>query len=246
MAAQVDLIVHPLCPFAQRALYAKAFKQLDINVLNVSLYEKEPWFLEVNPQGKVPSVKVIRADGRQINLFESLTVAHYIDTFPGRSMFPADADGHVTPLTRAVCDAQAQYITGKFMEIYNFYKPDPTEAQIQSFKKNMREVNALLADGFFMNSSLGTTQITFTDIMVLPFIERFVGHREEALREVWEGEDFSNIERFYNTVFAESWAQEVKANVAYLNMIVRLAKQGRYLGLKLPLTRYESEEAYEA
>mmetsp|Transcript_7935 Transcript_7935/g.15429 ORF Transcript_7935/g.15429 Transcript_7935/m.15429 type:complete len:248 (+) Transcript_7935:2827-3570(+) len=247
MADQVELFVHPLCPFAQRALYAKAYRGLDIKVTEVDTAIKPDFFLAVNPQGKVPAAKVITAEGRQVNLFESLTVAHYIDSLPGgRSLFPADADGHVTPLTRAACDAQAQYVAGKLMELYNFYRPDVTEATVQGFKKTLREVNALLSEGFIMNKHLGTSQITFADIMNLSLIERIVAHKEEALLDVWAGEDFGAIQGFYDTIFQESWAQEVKANPAYLNLIVRLIKAGKFRGLKLPITRYESEEAYEA
>jgi glutathione S-transferase len=246
MVARVELIVHPLCPFAHRALYTKAFKNLDIEVLEVELVNKVDWFLAVNPQGKVPSARVTKADGRHINLFESLTIMHYLDSFPGRSLIPEEADGTVSPLTRAACDAQAQYIAGKFMGIYNFYKPEPTAEQVQSFKTAMREVNAIIGSGFTMDSILGTSQITFTDIAILPFIERFVAYKEAALSEVWEGEDFSNIQHFYDRIFAESWTHQYKADPAYLRMIVSLAKLGKHPGLKLPITRYESLEAYEA
>jgi glutathione S-transferase len=194
MAARVELIVHPLCTFAQRALYTKAYKNLDIEVLEVELVNKVDWFLAVNPQGRIPSARVTKADGRQVNLFESLTIMHYLDSFPGRSLIPEEADGSVSPLTRAACDAQAQYITGKFMGLYNFYEPEPTAEQVQSFKAVMLEVNAIIGSGFTMDSILGTSQITFTDIAILPFIERFVAYKEEALSLVWGGEDFSNIQ----------------------------------------------------
>jgi glutathione S-transferase len=246
MAARVELIVHPLCPYAQRALYTKAFKSLDIEVLEVDLVNKVDWFLAVNPQGKVPSARVTKADGRQVNLFESLTIMHYLDSFPGRSLIPEEADGSVSPLTRAACDAQAQYITGKFMGLYNFYEPEPTAEQVQSVKAAIREVNAVIGSGYTMDSILGTSQITFTDIAILPFIERLVAYKDDALSQVWEGEDFSNIQHYHDKIFAESWTHQHKADPAYLNKIISFAKSGRHKGLKLPITRYESIEAYEA
>mmetsp|Transcript_11211 Transcript_11211/g.22054 ORF Transcript_11211/g.22054 Transcript_11211/m.22054 type:complete len:248 (+) Transcript_11211:38-781(+) len=245
-ADSVELIIHYLCPYAQRALYSLAFKNIEATITEVDLSDKAEWFLAVNPQGKVPSARVTRADGRVVPLFESLTISHYFDTFPGKSMFPAGPDGKVTTLTRAVCDAQTQYISNKFMALYTFYKPEVTEEQVQGAKAAIREINAQLGSGFFMDSILGTSEYTFTDIMVLPFIERLVALKDTHLAALWGGEDFSNILRWHDQLFAESWAQRFKANTDYLNLTFALNKLGKNRGLKLPLSRYESVEAYES
>mmetsp|Transcript_11213 Transcript_11213/g.22060 ORF Transcript_11213/g.22060 Transcript_11213/m.22060 type:complete len:248 (+) Transcript_11213:38-781(+) len=245
-ADSVELIIHYLCPYAQRALYSLAFKNIEATITEVDLSEKAEWFLAVNPQGRTPSARVTRADGRIINLFESLTIAHYFDTFPGKSMFPAGPDGKVTTLTRAVCDAQTQYISSKFVGLHSFYISEVTEAQVQGAKAAIREINAQLGSGFFMDSILGTSEYTFTDIMVLPLIERLVASKDTHLAALWGGEDFSNILRWHDQLFAESWAQRFKANTHYLSTAFNISKRGKYHEYKLPLSRYESVEAYES
>jgi hypothetical protein len=40
MEPELTLLVHPLCPFARRALYTMAYKHISADVVNVCLIEK--------------------------------------------------------------------------------------------------------------------------------------------------------------------------------------------------------------
>lgn len=40
--------------------------------------QKEPWFLEINPNGRIPALTDTFTDGKQINLFESGSIQQYL------------------------------------------------------------------------------------------------------------------------------------------------------------------------
>jgi glutathione S-transferase len=40
--------------------------------------QKEPWFLEINPNGRIPALSDTFSDGKQINLFESGSIMQYL------------------------------------------------------------------------------------------------------------------------------------------------------------------------
>ena len=53
-------------------------------MINVNLRSKPQWFLDMNPLGKVPTIKV-----KDDIFYESLPVCEYLDeTFPGRKLNP--------------------------------------------------------------------------------------------------------------------------------------------------------------
>mmetsp|Transcript_21268 Transcript_21268/g.39160 ORF Transcript_21268/g.39160 Transcript_21268/m.39160 type:complete len:248 (-) Transcript_21268:789-1532(-) len=241
---KLEFLIHFLCPYSQRVLYAAAFKGIESTITEVDLANKADWLLEVNPLGSAPAAKAHLADGRTYNLTESTTITHYLDSFPGKSMFPAEADGSVLPVTRAVCDGRIHLYAGRFGLAYNFYMNEATAEHVQKFKDILREINTRLSSGFFMDDVFGRSEITFTDIMLLPHLERFVAYQDGPLSPVWEGEDFSNILRWYNRIFEEPWAQKYKANVQQLKVIAQLQQAGQWKGLKLPASKQDSVEAY--
>ncbi len=40
--------------------------------------QKEPWFLEINPNGRIPALTDTFTDGKQIRLFESGSILEYL------------------------------------------------------------------------------------------------------------------------------------------------------------------------
>jgi glutathione S-transferase len=54
---------------------------LPYKVQNISLSkaeQKEPWFLAINPNGRVPALTDTFTDGKQINIFESGSIMQYL------------------------------------------------------------------------------------------------------------------------------------------------------------------------
>jgi len=46
--------------------------------------QKEPWFLEINPNGRVPALTDTFTDGKEIRLFESGSIMQYLVQRYGR------------------------------------------------------------------------------------------------------------------------------------------------------------------
>jgi len=54
---------------------------LPYKVTKLSLFENEqkaPWFLEINPNGRIPAITDTFTDGQQIRLFESGSIQQYL------------------------------------------------------------------------------------------------------------------------------------------------------------------------
>ncbi|KAJ2654750.1 hypothetical protein IWW48_005919 [Coemansia sp. RSA 1200] len=77
-----------LCPYAQRAL--RAFKAAGVphKVVEIDLNNKPAWYAQVNPQLKVPALRI--PDGTI--LIESLVIAEYVaEEFPSAGLLPNSA-----------------------------------------------------------------------------------------------------------------------------------------------------------
>ena len=72
------------CPFAQRTVLVLEAKNIPYETINVNLRSKPQWFLDMNPLGKVPTIKV-----KEDIFYESLPVCDYLDeAYPGRKLHP--------------------------------------------------------------------------------------------------------------------------------------------------------------
>ena len=118
MTSELELHVHYLCPYAQRALYVKSFKKIDCKIIEQDLSIKSETLYAINPLGKVPSVKFIQ-NGLQYNLYESFEVCEFLDSFPGNSLYPTQEDGP-DPLIKALID---QNIKGDISEFVSAFVP---------------------------------------------------------------------------------------------------------------------------
>ena len=85
----LELYTHPMSPCAQKVRIVLAEKRLEWTGRHVSLQDKEnlePWYLELNPLGVVPTLV---HDGRPV--IESSIICEYLDdTFPEHPLKPDD------------------------------------------------------------------------------------------------------------------------------------------------------------
>jgi glutathione S-transferase len=65
-----------ICPFAQRPRIVAALKNIKLDEVEISLRDKPASFLEVNPQGKVPALKL---SPEKDVMVESLVISEYLD-----------------------------------------------------------------------------------------------------------------------------------------------------------------------
>jgi glutathione S-transferase len=238
---QITLYVHPLCPYAQRALYASAYKGFPLTIEHVSLENKAAWFLELNPFGKVPTVKVLHR-GRQVNLYESLQVAEYFDTLPGPSLYPLQADGQRCPLTKALIDLHIKAnIDPVTYSLFPFYFREPSDDEVAKAKAGMRLLNDkyLPSGHFILNSVIGQDVLTMADVMTFPFVERVVVMKDSYFKRLVEGEDFRKVFAWFDRLADMPWARKHRANPVHLRNLISVARTPAYKGLALPLSRYD-------
>ncbi|HUQ03783.1 MAG TPA: glutathione S-transferase family protein [Kofleriaceae bacterium] len=78
----LELISHPVCPYAHRAAAMLTEKGVPFRTRHVDLTAKPDWFKAISPRGKVP---VLRVD--DVSLVESLVILEFIDErFPPRAL----------------------------------------------------------------------------------------------------------------------------------------------------------------
>ena len=83
-SAKVSFVNMRFCPFAQRTVLVLEAKNIPYETINVNLRSKPQWFLDMNPLGKVPTIKV-----KEDIFYESLPVCDYLDeAYPGRKLHP--------------------------------------------------------------------------------------------------------------------------------------------------------------
>jgi len=238
---QITLYVHPLCPYAQRALYTSAFKGFPLSIEHVNLESKASWFLDLNPFGKVPTVKVLHR-GKQVNLYESLQVAEYFDTLPGPALYPLQADGQRCPLMKALIDLHVRTgIEPATNSLFPFYFREPSAEELAKAKAAMRVLNdQYLASGaYILNSVIGQDVLTMADVMTFPFVERMVVLKDGCFKQLVNGEDFGKLFAWFDRLASTAWARKHLANPVHLRNLLNIAHTPAYKGLALPLSRYD-------
>jgi glutathione S-transferase len=237
---KIELFVHPLCPFSQRALYTSSFKSLPVEITHVSLAHPEAWFLEVNPLGETPAVRVTR-NGQKFHLTESLNVAEYFDSFPGPALYPRLENGSVDPLLKGIIDVFIKTKVGRFVGAYYvLYSTEPSEEEAKEFEEAMKEMCGFVENGdYVMSKVIGRNEITFADLMILPHTERLWTFKDRVLPQVFARVDLTNLWRWYEKVSGQAWAQEHKAGSVRLINALKKVNESGYNGLELPLSRYD-------
>jgi glutathione S-transferase len=88
----IELFSARVCPFAHRCRLALTEKHLDFKKVEIDLHNKPPWYMEVSPNGTVPTLR----QGSFI-LQESLVINEYIDELTDRpSLMPTDIQQRAT------------------------------------------------------------------------------------------------------------------------------------------------------
>ncbi|CAG9329553.1 unnamed protein product [Blepharisma stoltei] len=237
---RMQLIIHYLCPYAQRALYALAYKGIQCEITEADLVNKLSFLLEVNPLGKVPSLRVVQ-DGKEYHLSDSACVAEYFDSFPGPALYPRRPDGSINPLEKALIDIKVKLVSDALpATLFPHFRATGTPEQIEAAKKILRTINELVeGGGFLMAKDLGRNEFTLADLILLPFVERIVAWKDQFWSHLVEGEDFSNLWAWFDRIMQEPWAQRFRIQQRRLiNNMTRLRSPG-YEGLELPVTNYD-------
>jgi len=124
--SRLILVSHHLCPYVQRAAIALAEKGVPFERVYVDLGNKPDWFRALSPLGKVPVLKVARAD-REAAIFESAVILEYLEETQPSPLHPAD------PLVRAEHRAWIEFGSSVLNDIWGFYvAPDAATFQAKA------------------------------------------------------------------------------------------------------------------
>lgn len=237
---RIELVVHPLCPYAQRALYACSFKNVPAEIVHVSTANPPDWFLDLNPLGEVPSCKITK-DGQTFKLTESLNISEYFDSFPGPHLYPRLESGQVDPLAKALIDIFIKLKVGRFASAFYscIFSSSFSPEEQKETEDAIKELNEFVENGnYVMHKVLGKNEITFADLMVLPYVERII-ELNSILPEFARNLDLGHLAKWYETVGGQPWAVRMKATPHQLLNLNKVAQSGNYQGLLLPLSNYD-------
>ena len=128
----VTFYTNHLCPWAHRA-------QITLRALKIPYEEviipldrpREPWYLDINPRGLVPSVKISNGILKDEIVTESAIVSTFLaDSFPDSSFWPASRESPKSALTRARIAFFADTFVGKVnANLYQILKAEGEEKE---------------------------------------------------------------------------------------------------------------------
>lgn len=227
------LLVHPLCPYAQRALYALAYKGLEtITVEEVDLVRKPKDLLRANPCGLVPTL--IRSEGSPVT--ESLVIVDYLDTLPGPAMYPRLQSGGVDQQAKRKLTDMIQSLSSDFGTYWTYFGV-PSVRNARLMTDIAVHIDSLLPNGcYFAEQIIGQNVLTAVDITVYPFVERI------AIISDSQGlilDRTPNLRLWFQQLSTQPWIQRYRADPRRLQHLVDISARGDYIGLELPASRYD-------
>jgi glutathione S-transferase len=161
--SKLTLISHPLCPFVQRAAIVLLEKGVSFDRIDVDLADKPDWFLALSPTGKVPLLKMERADDRDAILFESMVICEYLEeTQGGGKLYSEDA------LSRAQQRAWIEYGTATLAEAWQFLNAEDrttADAKRAAFRDKLQRLEAVVAaEPYFSGAAFGMVDAVYAPL----------------------------------------------------------------------------------
>eukprot|EP00959_Pyramimonas_sp_CCMP1952_P208410 4359615-Pyramimonas_sp.AAC.2 len=170
---------HNLCPFAARARYAFAAKDIPFQEVHTNLDQKAQWHLDFN-NGFVPVLETPQGDliGESGIL---MTLAHELAPGKGLELVPKD------PILAAKMRLKMEKFNGLLGSIFPVYLTRGKDAsKIEEFAKTLPQHNEIASaakDGKWL---LGTDEPTMLDIHIAPMWETICIWQHSALAPAME------------------------------------------------------------
>jgi glutathione S-transferase len=188
---------HHLCPFVHRALLAFTAKNVPYQFVGLDLTAKNSWHMDIN-KGLVPIVEL--PDGKII--YESLDTSDWVQEYSkdGVDLYPGDSDNK-----QKLKDTIEEWFQKSIHLLLVSFKKDARELGSQKFVDILEWANDQLPDDPKNMYIGGHEHETMADLMVIPFINGALMHKESIYKE--ELYDTINFERipklkhWYDTLF---------------------------------------------
>lgn len=183
-APKITFYTNHGCPWAHRAHITLKELGLPYEEVIIDLEKpREPWYLEVNPRGLVPSIKYSNGIINDEIITESAIVSQFLaDTHPSH-LLPASNDSPTAALTRARINFFVDtWFTKAGSYWFNILRKD-TEEEKETLAREFiavveKEIEPLLkdADPYFG----GSKTLTFAEALVAPFILRIYAYSKNG------------------------------------------------------------------
>lgn len=159
----LTLISHPLCPFVQRAAIVLLEKGVPFDRIDVDLASKPEWFLALSPTGKVPLLRVGRANEPDVILFESMVICEYLEeSQDGAKLYPVDA------LSRAQQRGWIEFGTATLTDAWQFLNSRDratADAKGAALRKRSERLEEVVDQGpYFAGSTFSMVDVVFAPL----------------------------------------------------------------------------------
>jgi len=222
IAPRITLYTNHRCPWAHRAHIALKELNLPYEEVIIDLGKpREPWYLEVNPRGLVPTIKYSNG-AIDATITESAIVAQFLaDSFPSH-LVPASNSSPEAPLVRArisfFVDAFFSKVNSKVNEAMKAEGAEQEAKTAEVIAAITKEIEPLLADAapFFAGSS----KFTMAEVLTAPFVIRLHSYGRHGVLPASLTKDLQTLPNY------SKWADLVtKAeSVTYIFDEVEVAK----------------------
>lgn len=203
MPHPLTLVSHLLCPYVQRAAIALREKDVPFERVVIDLANKPAWFVKISPLGKVPLLRVPRANDDESVLFESNVICEYIEeTQLGPRLHPED------PLRRAEHRAWMEFGSSILADLWGYETTRDGgvfEQKRQALVEKFARVESQLGEGpFFAGRHFSLVDAVFAP--VFRYFELF--------------DDLHDSRAFERTPKVSAWRQALRERPSVRDAVV--------------------------
>jgi len=187
----VDLYVMPLSGPCRSVLMLVKQLGITVNVKQVDLMAGEqmkPEYLKINPTHTVPSLV-----DNGFNLWESRAILQYLAAKANSTLYPADLKKRAVVDRTLNFDMSLSTSVGGAITMKVFRGVEPTEAQITSFKNNLKTLDSLIGT----NKYAAGADLTIADLSLLATLSYLVVNDFKDLNDV------PNVKKYYERLSKE-------------------------------------------
>ncbi len=170
----LKLYHHPNSTFARRVRIALIEKTIPAELIEVDMVaraHRAPWYLALNPYGRVPTLE---EDG--FVLYESTAILEYLEaTHPTPPLVPADARGRaLVAMYIKLCDLQMTRQTGIIIFPKRFLPPERWDlAAMAQAKREIEKHLEILETQLHGKQYLVGERYSLVEVCYTPFVEFF-------------------------------------------------------------------------